>query len=82
MVHEIQNREGVKRFKVKGLQGTYKDYELQAVSSIAAPQGVEEREKERKTRQIEREIKYEGIEQWPLRPDGCEAETFIVLHVF
>ena len=63
-VHEIQSREGVDRFKVKGLQGTYKDYELQAVSSAAQPQnGISQREKERKTKQIERKIKREGIEQ-------------------
>jgi len=68
-VHEIQSREGVDRFKVKGLQGTYKDYELQAIAapsegrSIIASKGVEEREMERKTRQIERKIKREGIEQ-------------------
>jgi hypothetical protein len=62
-VHEIQSREGVDRFKVKGLQGTYKDYELQAVSVGTNSPSVEEREKERKTRQTERKIKREGIEQ-------------------
>ena len=90
-VHEIQSREGVDRFKVKGLQGTYKDYELQAIATghamdgsghavfapakgdgsghtVAASQSVQEREKERKTRQTARAIKREGIEQRPPSP--------------
>lgn len=65
-VHEIQSREGVNRFKVKGLQGTYKYYELQAVSNvedIAAKQASQSREQEKKIKQTERKIKREGIEQ-------------------
>ena len=67
-VHEIQNREGVDRFKVKGLQGTYKDYELQAVSQVLdsgwnPAVSNFEREKEKKVRKTARTMKREGIEQ-------------------
>lgn len=68
-VHEIQSRDGVDRFKIKGLQGTYKDYELQAVSGVVGSEGRtvemqgQERDVERKTRQTARAIKREGIEQ-------------------
>jgi len=76
--HKIQKREGVDRFKVEGLRGTYKHYELQAVSNvedIVAKRAEKTREKEKKTKRIERKIRREGIEQRApsprrLRPRG------------
>ena len=77
-VHEIQERLGVDTFKVKGFQGTYKDYELQAVPSTKkakqakqaepAKQAELDREKERQTQLVERRIRREGIEQRPPSP--------------
>jgi hypothetical protein len=65
-VHEIQGREGVDTFKVKGLGGTYKDYELQAISEVRegapAQKAEESREKEKKTQRTARRIRREGIE--------------------
>ncbi|XP_072028071.1 uncharacterized protein [Amphiura filiformis] len=68
-VHEIQERVGVDRFKIKGLQGTYKDYELQAISPLTGSdqakrsmQSTRSREKERQTQRVERRIHREGIE--------------------
>ena len=73
-VQEIQERLGVETFKVKGLRGTYKDYELQAIprNSInfdLSPNSESfqnsERENERKTQRVERRIRLEGIEPRP-----------------
>ena len=60
--HEIQERLGVYTFKVKGLQGTYKDYELQAIPPNSESIQNSEREKEQKTQRVERRIRREGIE--------------------
>ena len=77
-VHEIQEKLGVDTFKVKGLQGTYKDYELQAIPSTKkakqaepaepAKQAELDREKERQTQRVERRIRREGIEPRPASP--------------
>ncbi len=70
-VHEIRERLGVDIFKVEGLQGTYKDYELQAIPCTdscgsnddkKAERAERGREKEKKDKRAERRIRREGIE--------------------
>ena len=65
-VHEIQERIGVDTFKVKGLQGVYKDYELQAISTpvekTKSERAIQAREKEKTSQRVERRIRREGVE--------------------
>lgn len=70
-VHQVESRVGVNTFTVKGVSGTFKDYELQPVrvtEAIPIPVGEQEREQLRKERQLQRRMTREGIEARPASP--------------
>src|SRR6218665_3790001 len=75
-VHQIESRVGVDTFKVKGVSGTFKDYELQRVARVeVTPTPDAERQQLQKERQMQLRMAREGLEPRSASPMPLPSST-------